>query len=71
MASTSNDSWECLNLQEELTSCGSCNNNCMDIPNAVSVGCQIGSCKIFSCAAGYTLHQRMDSQSGKMADACM
>jgi hypothetical protein len=27
MTSASNDSWECLNLQEELTSCGSCNNN--------------------------------------------
>ncbi|KNE89866.1 hypothetical protein PSTG_16690 [Puccinia striiformis f. sp. tritici PST-78] len=64
-------SWECLNLKEELTSCGSCGNDCMALPNVGNVGCQVGACKIFSCANGYTLHQRMDGHSGRMVDVCI
>ncbi|EFP86360.2 uncharacterized protein PGTG_12316 [Puccinia graminis f. sp. tritici CRL 75-36-700-3] len=38
--------WECVNLQEELTACGTCTNNCMKIKHAKEVGCEQGRCKI-------------------------
>ncbi|KAA1126608.1 hypothetical protein PGTUg99_030028 [Puccinia graminis f. sp. tritici] len=50
--------WECVNLQEELTACGTCTNNCMKIKHAKEVGCEQGRCKIFTCRAGYSLVKR-------------
>ncbi|PLW21412.1 hypothetical protein PCANC_03795 [Puccinia coronata f. sp. avenae] len=39
-------SWECVDLQEELTACGSCDNDCTRIPHANGVGCENGTCRI-------------------------
>ncbi|PLW13226.1 hypothetical protein PCANC_18010 [Puccinia coronata f. sp. avenae] len=47
--------WECVNLQEDLTACGTCQNNCMKIKHVQDVGCEAGTCKIFTCRAGYAL----------------
>ncbi|KNZ45315.1 hypothetical protein VP01_826g5 [Puccinia sorghi] len=63
--------WECLDLQEELTSCGRCGNDCLSLSYVANVGCQAGVCKIFSCAAPHKLTQQMDPTSGKMVDACV
>ncbi|KNZ60785.1 hypothetical protein VP01_1500g2 [Puccinia sorghi] len=38
--------WECLDLQQELTACGKCDNDCMKLPNVENVGCENGRCKI-------------------------
>ncbi|PLW34350.1 hypothetical protein PCASD_10594 [Puccinia coronata f. sp. avenae] len=69
-ASAKTSSWECLNLKEELSSCGKCGNDCQSLPHVDSVGCQEGSCKIFSCAPGYKRTMVMDPSSGTMSDAC-
>ncbi|WAR59949.1 hypothetical protein PtB15_11B590 [Puccinia triticina] len=38
--------WECVDLQEELTACGSCDNDCTRIPHVKGVGCEEGTCRI-------------------------
>ncbi|EFP78418.1 uncharacterized protein PGTG_04374 [Puccinia graminis f. sp. tritici CRL 75-36-700-3] len=38
--------WECLDLEQELTACGKCDNDCMRMPNVENVGCEQGRCKI-------------------------
>jgi len=53
---------ECLDTQSELTSCGGCvskgeGQNCLLIPGAEGVGCQEGSCIVFSTKSGYTLNE--------------
>lgn len=64
------ESWECVNLQEELTSCGSCGNDCMSTPHADNVGCQAGKCKIFTCKSGYAIHRSMDTKRSMMVETC-
>ncbi|KNZ60379.1 uncharacterized protein VP01_1562g3 [Puccinia sorghi] len=38
--------WECSNLQTDVNSCGSCDNDCMELPNVARAKCDSGSCKI-------------------------
>ncbi|KNE92544.1 hypothetical protein PSTG_14053 [Puccinia striiformis f. sp. tritici PST-78] len=38
--------WECVDLEQELTACGKCDNDCMRLPNVENVGCESGKCKI-------------------------
>jgi len=63
--------WECLDLQEELSSCGKCGHDCLSMPHVANVGCQAGVCKIFSCAAPHKRTQQLDPTSGQMVDACV
>ncbi|KIK71014.1 hypothetical protein GYMLUDRAFT_309720 [Collybiopsis luxurians FD-317 M1] len=56
---TSGD-YECLDTSAELESCGGCasvgqGQDCTAIKGAWNVGCESGSCKVYSCAAGYLL----------------
>ncbi|OAV99083.1 hypothetical protein PTTG_02386 [Puccinia triticina 1-1 BBBD Race 1] len=64
--------WECVNLQEELTACGACHNNCMKIKHVKHVGCEKGNCKIFTCRAGYTkVKQASKVHKGRTIDRCV
>ncbi|POW15267.1 hypothetical protein PSTT_02234, partial [Puccinia striiformis] len=50
--------FECLDLQQEVTSCGGCTStgqgvDCTAIKGVLSAGCSEGKCKIFSCETGY------------------
>lgn len=54
-------SWECVDIQAELQSCGGCVANgegqdCTLIPGASGVGCQNGACVVLSCAESYRLN---------------
>ncbi|POW08522.1 hypothetical protein PSTT_07466, partial [Puccinia striiformis] len=49
--------WECFNLQTDVNSCGSCENDCMEIPNVGRAKCESGSCKIITCQSG--LHPKL------------
>ncbi|KAH9456187.1 hypothetical protein MJO28_006212 [Puccinia striiformis f. sp. tritici] len=62
--------WECVNLQEELTACGTCHNNCMRIKHVKHVGCEKGTCKIFSCRAGYTIFRHISKHNGPAVERC-
>ncbi|KAL7418070.1 hypothetical protein BDY24DRAFT_437551 [Mrakia frigida] len=49
--------YECLDPEVELTSCGGCastgaGENCLLIPNSLSVTCTSGSCAVLSCRTG-------------------
>ncbi|KAI0078884.1 hypothetical protein K474DRAFT_778013 [Panus rudis PR-1116 ss-1] len=60
--------YECLDTAVELTSCGGCastgaGQDCSAIPGAWNVGCEQGSCKVYTCAQGYKL-----AQDGKSCD---
>ncbi|KAH9450642.1 hypothetical protein MJO29_009694 [Puccinia striiformis f. sp. tritici] len=46
--------WECVDLEEELTACGSCDNDCTSIPHVKGVGCEKGKCRILSCKTGFS-----------------
>ncbi|PLW46569.1 hypothetical protein PCASD_07385 [Puccinia coronata f. sp. avenae] len=50
--------FECLDVQQEVTSCGGCSStgqgvDCTAIKGASSTGCAQGKCTIFSCKPGY------------------
>ncbi|KAK4050110.1 hypothetical protein OIV83_003681 [Microbotryomycetes sp. JL201] len=50
--------YECLDIQSSLESCGGCastgeGEDCSAIPHALGVGCEAGTCHVFSCAPGY------------------
>ncbi|WAQ87339.1 hypothetical protein PtA15_8A243 [Puccinia triticina] len=50
--------FECLDVQQEVSSCGGCAStgqgiDCATIKGVSSAGCSEGKCKIFSCKAGY------------------
>ncbi|KAJ3719922.1 protein priA [Lentinula raphanica] len=52
--------FECLDTSVELESCGGCastgqGQDCTAIEGAWNVGCNSGSCKVYSCFAGYKL----------------
>ncbi|KAK9894376.1 hypothetical protein P389DRAFT_212168 [Cystobasidium minutum MCA 4210] len=47
--------YECLDLSEELESCGSCGNDCTSIPGAKDVTCSKGQCIVTSCTPGFSL----------------
>lgn len=56
---TSGD-YECLDISAELESCGGCTSvgqgqDCTAIKGAWNVGCDRGSCKVYSCFAGFRL----------------
>ncbi|KAH9458401.1 hypothetical protein Pst134EB_010703 [Puccinia striiformis f. sp. tritici] len=62
---TPSTGFECLDIKQEITSCGGCATlnkgvDCSTIDGAALTGCSDGVCKIFSCKQGYTY-----SQSGK------
>ncbi|POW12414.1 hypothetical protein PSTT_04444 [Puccinia striiformis] len=52
--------WECVDLEQELTACGKCDNDCMRLPNVENVGCESGKCKIFTCKPGHSVSDEMD-----------
>ncbi|MBW0461745.1 hypothetical protein O181_001460 [Austropuccinia psidii MF-1] len=64
-------SWECLNVQEELSACGSCDNDCMKIPHVESIGCEFGVCKIFSCKRGSVPQVIRDKIDGEKILRCV
>ncbi len=43
------------NLKTNVNHCGSCTNNCEDLPNVKTVECREKECVILSCEAGYVL----------------
>ncbi|KAH9445958.1 hypothetical protein MJO28_012199 [Puccinia striiformis f. sp. tritici] len=50
--------FECLDVQQEVTSCGGCAStgqgvDCTTMKGVSSAGCSEGKCKIFSCKYGY------------------
>ncbi|KAM0788196.1 hypothetical protein ACM66B_001355 [Microbotryomycetes sp. NB124-2] len=50
--------YECLDVQSSLESCGGCastgeGEDCSAIPHALGVGCEAGTCHVFSCAPGF------------------
>ncbi|KAJ4486166.1 protein priA [Lentinula aciculospora] len=52
--------FECLDTSVELESCGGCastgeGQDCTAIEGAWNVGCNSGSCKVYSCTAGFKL----------------
>ncbi|EJD47758.1 hypothetical protein AURDEDRAFT_113366 [Auricularia subglabra TFB-10046 SS5] len=52
--------YECLDTKVELESCGGCvakgeGQNCAAIPHAWNVGCDHGSCVVYSCERGFGL----------------
>ncbi|KAI0051706.1 hypothetical protein FA95DRAFT_1534038 [Auriscalpium vulgare] len=52
--------YECLDTKEELTSCGGCSSagtgqDCTAIRGSWNVGCQAGTCAVFSCMSGFKL----------------
>ncbi|KAF9015172.1 hypothetical protein BDQ17DRAFT_1294748 [Cyathus striatus] len=52
--------YECLDTDSELESCGGCTSlgkgqDCTTIPGAWNVGCERGSCIVYSCAGGFVL----------------
>ncbi|PLW28798.1 hypothetical protein PCASD_18415 [Puccinia coronata f. sp. avenae] len=63
--------WECLDLEQELTACGRCDNDCMKLSNVENVGCESGKCKIFTCAPGHSAHEEIDSESGLIVTRCV
>ncbi|UOH79752.1 hypothetical protein LQV05_000762 [Cryptococcus neoformans] len=53
--------YECVDFATELESCGGCSStgegqDCTQIPNAFSVGCELGSCAVYSCKSGFRLN---------------
>nr|ODN89988.1 hypothetical protein L203_01905 [Cryptococcus depauperatus CBS 7841] len=59
--SSTNSEWsyECVDFATELESCGGCassgeGRDCSAIPHALSVGCEIGKCVVYTCKAGFT-----------------
>ncbi|PPQ64416.1 hypothetical protein CVT26_002123 [Gymnopilus dilepis] len=52
--------YECLDTSSELESCGGCaslgqGQDCTAISNAWNVGCDRGSCVVFTCSGGYKI----------------
>ncbi|KNZ48898.1 uncharacterized protein VP01_533g6 [Puccinia sorghi] len=50
--------FECLDVQQEVTSCGGCSStgqgvDCTTLKGVSSAGCSAGECKIFSCKPGF------------------
>jgi len=63
--------WECLDLQQELTACGKCDNDCMKLPNVENVGCESGRCKIFTCKPGHSAQDEIDTATGFLVTRCV
>jgi len=68
LSAASGSSFECVDTERELTSCGGCvsegrGEDCTAIEGAAGVGCSAGSCVVFSCSSGYTL----DADAGRCA----
>ncbi|PLW17678.1 hypothetical protein PCANC_10900 [Puccinia coronata f. sp. avenae] len=66
---TSSGGFECLNVQQEATSCGGCSStgegvDCTTLPGTSSTGCSEGKCQIFSCKSGY-LYSSVDNSCSK------
>ncbi|KAJ3861052.1 protein priA [Lentinula novae-zelandiae] len=60
IAGSSLADYECLDTEAELESCGGCasvgeGQDCTAIEGAWNVGCDRGSCKVYSCFAGFKL----------------
>ncbi|WVQ63189.1 uncharacterized protein L199_001340 [Kwoniella botswanensis] len=49
--------YECVDFATELEACGGCigsgGQDCTQIPHALFVGCEIGSCAVYSCKQGF------------------
>ncbi|OAV99136.1 hypothetical protein PTTG_09169 [Puccinia triticina 1-1 BBBD Race 1] len=63
--------WECLDLAQELTACGRCDNDCMKLPNVENVGCESGRCKIFTCKPGHSAYDKLDPITGSTITSCV
>jgi len=50
-----NSGYECVNLQEELERCGSCDNDCTKKPGVSAVTCREGQCIVQACAPTFAL----------------
>lgn len=55
---TDSTPYECLDVKQEITSCGGCTTlgqgvDCSKMKGVSSSGCSDGACKIFSCQPGY------------------
>lgn len=61
---TMNRNWECLNLNTDVNSCGSCDNDCMEIANVARAECVSGSCRIVSCQTGFRPKFVKDGKTG-------
>lgn len=51
--------FECVEFNEDLMSCGGCGTldeqyDCTAIAGALGVSCEVGSCRVHSCTAGYS-----------------
>ncbi|WWC92188.1 uncharacterized protein L201_007142 [Kwoniella dendrophila CBS 6074] len=50
-------SYECIDFATELESCGGCigqgGQDCTQIPHSVAVGCEVGTCAVYTCKQGY------------------
>ncbi|RDB28903.1 Protein priA [Hypsizygus marmoreus] len=58
ISSMKSGDYECLDTTTELESCGGCSSigagqDCTTITGAWNVGCEQGSCKVYTCAGGY------------------
>ncbi|EFP90625.1 uncharacterized protein PGTG_16651 [Puccinia graminis f. sp. tritici CRL 75-36-700-3] len=62
--------WECFNLQTDVNSCGSCDNDCMEIPNVARAKCDSGSCKIVSCRSGLQPKATVNHVTGSKSMKC-
>lgn len=54
------DAYECLDVTNELQSCGGCatlgtGQDCTQIPGARFMGCSAGQCAVYSCKRGWKL----------------
>jgi len=52
--------YECVDTARELQSCGGCSSvhpelDCTSIEGSWNVGCEKGSCRVYSCTAGYKM----------------
>nr|XP_019051192.1 hypothetical protein I302_01641 [Kwoniella bestiolae CBS 10118]OCF30122.1 hypothetical protein I302_01641 [Kwoniella bestiolae CBS 10118] len=49
--------YECVDFATELEACGGClgqgGQDCTSIPHALSVGCEVGSCAVYTCKQGF------------------
>lgn len=51
----SSGGYECIDLKDELESCGACGNDCTTIKGARDVACVSGKCVVQSCASRFRL----------------
>ncbi|WWC65355.1 uncharacterized protein I303_107973 [Kwoniella dejecticola CBS 10117] len=49
--------YECVDFATELEACGGCvgagGQDCTQIPHSLSVGCEVGTCAVYSCKQGF------------------